>query len=311
MDLISLREVARHRRRWSEEITLLAPDMVPARASDVLLVSSCGAEISPAAPIGLVHWTPLDSRASVDDVMQNKDATVITIPHLELVGTAPPSTILDAAEFWRIVDNLGPSLPVKMCDLRRRLARRPGDAVAFQHRLIETGSELMAARGASWAQAMTHVLMGRSHFDEVLMGRRPLLDSPLDPCDITDVAEDVVGQHIDIPGYHQSRGDPREGTYFRWLSWRAVAERDGERAEVFYFGARDFGLSIRAMLPLVRSVMARDGFTPISDIESWIPDGLARVPTSFMVLYALARHGGEDREEYLARVGLAPASSLG
>jgi len=308
----SLRRAAHVGRGWSDYVALSPTEAGFAVGTDVDVVSRCQIDFTSSPRPALVHWTPLDPRAAISAVMKNAEATVVVLPHADLDGLQPATEPLDLGRFWSLVNRLGPSHPLALAALRRRLARVPREAVAFQVRLVEMADALIQARRCSWAQAMAAILRGRETYESVLEGRRDLSSAPdIEASDVTDIAEDVVGSRIDIPGF----GDSRTGAasrdsvepHPRWLSWRALVDRDSQRMEVFYFGERPWGASIRDMLGVVRGAIHADGFSLVGGVETWIPDGLAGVPAPYMVVYQMIRPGPPEVGAYLSNYGLADA----
>jgi hypothetical protein len=255
----------------------------------------------------LVHETRLDPVAGLPRLATNAEATVVLIPNPTLSGTVIADDLLPEDRFWKLLGN-GIS-QLKGSALRRGLRRQSkATVVAFQARLIERCTALVDARGMSWSLAGSLLLVSRSAFERHLTGDLPApLDIDDEFADLTDIAEDILGTRIDVPGY----GDSRNGlgaaptTRTRWLSWRTFAEREDELLEVFYFGQRPPATPMREMVPVAKEAMERDGLLLRADVETWFPDMIHRVPASYLVPYGIRRSGPEDFDAYLRENALA------
>lgn len=299
--MISMRFATRGRGRWADSVELFLNEAgVPSSTADRFLISRGEADLSDLRSPVLVHETLLDPRPELPTLAANDEATVVLIPSETLSGSVVVDSLLPEDQFWKLLGS-GPSA-LMMTTARRNLRTQSRATVlAFQGRLVERASALVGARGASWDVAGSSVLIGRMWFDRRLAGEASLPpDAGTEFADLTDIAEDILGTRIEVPGYGDSRSGlgatPAPRT--RWLSWRAIAERDGQALEVFFFGERPGGTSMREMLPRVREAMSRDGLAPRSEIETWFPDMIHHVPALFLVPYEIRRKGPTDFAEY-------------
>ncbi|MFT4285262.1 MAG: hypothetical protein QM598_10565, partial [Protaetiibacter sp.] len=86
----------------------------------------------------------------------------------------------------------------------------------------------------------------------------------------------------------------------RWLSWRLIGQREDDLLELFYLGEWPRGVPVREMLFAVDEAVTGDGYARKSARETWLPDGIHDIESSFLVPYEIRRPGPEDFREYLA-----------
>lgn len=310
MRMSSVRFATQDRGRWADSVELYLNEAdVPSSDDARVLISQGEADLSDLRRPLLVHETLLDSRSELRELTANDESTVVSIPSATLSAFVVVDSILPEDQFWKLLGQ-GPSQLV-MTTARRNLSKQSKATVlAFQGRLIERASALVSARGASWDVAGTCLLLPRVWFEKRLAGEAPLPpDDGTEFADLTDIAEDILGARIEVPGYGDSRtglgAAPAATPRNRWLSWRTIGERDGRLLEAFYFGERPDGTSMREMLPRVRQAMARDALVSRTGIETWYPDMIHHVPALFLVPYEIRRKGPEDFASYARENAIA------
>ncbi|QEO10291.1 hypothetical protein [Protaetiibacter larvae] len=314
MSAYSRRVAMRYRGAWTEKVTFYR-DSAPSPAgitSEAVVISEYQPELTDFEIPRCVHASPLAGRALSPVLSENTDGTVVSIPFTELDGIVAAEEMAAEDVLWSMIDKLPRGLP-KLPTLRRALRKQPRSSiVAIQARMFERVAVMAETHDVSLGLAGMLLSVGRDAFNRRLDGTMPMpLDYGWNFADLADVAEDMIGARIEAPPFGTA-GAIRElevsravVTRPRWLSWRFIAEQRGSLVEAFYFGERPADTSIREMLGVVDESASADDFVRKSPIETWFPDGVQRLESSFFVPYVLRRRGPEDLNSYLLQSSLA------
>lgn len=294
----------RYRGAWRESVEL-SERVSPVGAGRHVL-SECEVELGALRDITCIHSTPFTLDARGDELSANRESGVVLIPFEALDDVVRASELASEDRFWALIDRMPRGLP-RIPVLRRLLKRCEAPVVlAFQARLVERARTMVDTRGTSWGLAVNLILSGRDAYEQRLNGTR---DMPRDSggifADVTDVAEDILGTRIEVPGIGDGATirqvtTPGGATRPRWLSWRVIGGRKDERRELFYFGEWPPDVPVREMLRALDDAVAADGFTRTSARETWLPDGIHRITASFLVPYEINRPGPDDLHTYVA-----------
>ena len=178
-------------------------------------------------------------------------------------------------EFWAILKQATPGYDGTQRKLREILAGKDPDAVlAFQVTLVAKARELVGDACPAWERAGYTILRADPDFFEGVLSQRlaPPRAGMAEFEDLTDIAEEVLGLSIEVPGFGSSRSSQRDTPHvlppevrehplfrdeslnipeweqlpWRWATWRVITSAAEERRETVVFANRLWGESIGA-----------------------------------------------------------------